>query len=213
MFLPAPRGFRSKQVRDERLVMLDEVDSIRPLRDWTASFERRTAGRVVPRFDPAEAGVDSRVLFVLEAPGPMTNALSGNRRPGSGFISVDNDDPTAANLWAARDAAGLHDDYLAWNIVPWYLGPASVKPNVAEVAEGAQALLEVMRLLPNLEIVVLAGLFAQKGWRDNIARSNQRPDVQVVATWHPGPRSMNQLGKRDQLTADLRSVVDTLAAP
>lgn len=193
--------------------MPDDVKSIQPLRDWASSFERRITGRVVPRFDPAEAGVDARVLLVLEAPGPMTNALSGNRRPGSGFISVDNDDATAANLWAARDAAGLHDYYLAWNIVPWYLGPASVKPNVAEVAEGAQALLEVMRLLPKLEIVVLSGLFAQKGWRDNIARSNQRPDVQVVTTWHPGPRSMNQLGKRDQLTADLRSVVDMIAVP
>ncbi len=52
----------------------------------------------------------------------MTNA--GNARPGSGFISVDNDDQTAENVWHARSQAGLHAAVVQWNIVPWYLGTA-----------------------------------------------------------------------------------------
>ncbi|SDG32573.1 Uracil-DNA glycosylase [Microbacterium sp. 77mftsu3.1] len=191
--------------------MLATADTVQPLREWAAAFEGRTSGRVVPHFDPAEAGADARVLFVLEAPGPMTNAASGNARPGSGFISVDNDDATAANLWNARDTAGLHGDFLAWNIVPWYLGPASVKPTTAEVAEGANALVEVMQLLPRLEIVVLSGRFAQKGWLANIEQSPHRPAVRTVETWHPGPQAMNQSGKRAELVADLSTVVQMLS--
>lgn len=188
--------------------MLRTVDSVQLLRDWAASFERRVDGRIVPHFDPAEAGVDARVLFVLEAPGPMTNALT---RSGSGFISVDNDDPTAANLWKARDAAGLHDGFLVWNIVPWYLGPASVKPKAGEIAEGAEALREVMSLLPLLEFVVLSGRYAQRGWRTFVDPAGSS-HVRVVHTWHPGPQAMAQVGKRDELGADLRAVVDVLSA-
>ncbi|WP_245762349.1 uracil-DNA glycosylase [Mycetocola miduiensis] len=208
MFLSSPRGFRSSQTRDERLAMLDEVDRVQPLREWAMSVEARMPGRIVPSFDPAEAGVEARTLFVLEAPGPMTNAVSGSRRPGSGFISVDNDDVTAENLWRAREAAGLHSGFLAWNIVRWYLGPASVKPKVAEVAEGAASLLELMRLLPRLETVVLSGRFAQRGWQANIERSLRRPVLNVVETWHPGPKSMNQPGKRADLIAALRGVAN-----
>lgn len=210
MFLPAPKGLRSAKILDERLEMLTTIPSVQPLREWASDLEQRADGRVVPRFDPAEAGVNARVLFVLEAPGPMANALSGNVRPGSGFISVDNNDATAANLWLARDAAALHDHFLAWNIVPWYLGPASVKPNAAELAEGSAALRELMQLLPVLEVVVLSGRFAQRGWRKFVDPSGRLP-VSVVDTWHPGPQSMAQPGKRDALVADLRAVAGTLS--
>lgn len=204
-----PSGLCSIQTRDERLAMLDEVDGVQPLRERVKSVKARTPGRIVPSFDLAEAGVGACTLFVLEAPGPMTNAVSGSRRPGSGLISVDNDDVTAENLWRARDAAGLHSGSLGWNIVPWYLGPASVKPKVAEVAEGpAASLLELMRLLPRLETVVLSGQFAQRGWQANIERSLRRPALNVVETRHPGPQSMNQPGKRADLIAALRGLAN-----
>ncbi len=89
--------------------------------------ERRRARQpeiVVPHFDPAETGVRSQVLLLLEAPGPKTVPEWG----GSGFISVDNDDPTAQNLWRTRDEVGFYRGVLVWNIVPWVLGRASVKP-------------------------------------------------------------------------------------
>jgi hypothetical protein len=65
----------------------------------------------------------------------------------------------------ARDAAGLHDGVLHWNIVPWYLGTAARKPTVAERQDGAVALRELMTLFPSLEVVVLSGLHAQQGWK------------------------------------------------
>jgi hypothetical protein len=40
---------------------------------------------------------------------------------GSGFISADNSDDTAANFFRLRDQASLPRDRLvAWNVVPWY---------------------------------------------------------------------------------------------
>ena len=132
----------------------------------------------------------------------MTNA--GNKRPGSGFISVDNDDQTAENCWQAREAAGLVDGVLHWNIVPWYLGVASRKPTGAELKDGATELLGLMRLLPQLDTVVLSGRYAQTGWRRHLASSLHRSAVRVIETWHPSPLALNQSGKRAEFVAALR---------
>lgn len=87
----------------------------------------------LPHFDPAEAGTSARALLLLEAPVPNTVPEWG----GSGFISVDNNDPTAQNVWQTRNEVGLHEHTLAWNIVPWVLGRASVKPSKVELAQGS----------------------------------------------------------------------------
>jgi len=201
VFLDAPRGFRNSEIVAARMEMLESEPRVQPLRVWATELaERRDA--VVPWFDPADAGVDTRVLLVFEAPGPM--AFEGHKRRGSGFISADNNDQTAENTWRSRDEAGLHDGTLCWNIVPWYLGPASRKPTAAEAADGAKALLSLMRLLPRLDTVVLAGRHAQAGWRKHIAHSLQRPDVRVIQTWHPSPLALNHPGKRDEYVAALR---------
>lgn len=201
MFLDSPRGFRDPDIVTKRMQMLETEPTVQPLREWAADLAARRDA-VVPWFDPAEAGVQSRVLLVFEAPGPMTNA--GNERPGSGFISVDNNDQTAENTWRSRVQAGLDDGALCWNIVPWYLGPASRKPSAVEMKEGATELLRLMNLLPHLDTVVLSGRYAQEGWRKHLAHSLHRPSVRVIETWHPSPLSLNQPGKRDAYVAALR---------
>lgn len=180
--------------------MLETDPTVQPLRQWAADFAAARARSVnrpvlVPHFDPAEAGVDAKVLVLLEAPGPMTNA--GNARPGSGFISIDNDDVTAENCWKLRDQIGLDRGVLHWNIVPWYLGAASRKPNAAELRAGAAALIDLLQLLPQLSVVVACGLYAQDGWRRHVAPSVQH--LEVLNTWHPSPLSLKQPGKRDGL--------------
>ncbi|WP_324291875.1 uracil-DNA glycosylase [Microbacterium memoriense] len=147
------------------------------------------------------------MLFVFEAPGPMTNA--GNKRPGSGFISVDNNDATAANMWNARNESGLHEGALAWNIVPWYLGVASRKPTNDELRDGASELVDLIALLPRLELVVLGGLYAQKGWQRHIgATTFVGPDV--VDMWHPSPLSLNQPGRREEFNETVRLLASRL---
>ena len=205
--MPAPRAFRDPAQVAARLELLKTAPSVQPLLAWSTEFAaRRTAATgiptVVPHFDPAEAGVRTRVLCVFEAPGPMTNA--GNKRPGSGFISADNNDQTAENDWLLRNETGLTEDItLNWNIVPFYLGPASKKPNIAELKEGAVALLEMMELLPDLRVIVVGGLFAQNGIRRHVTAA--RPDVEVIDTWHPSPLALKQRGKRDELREAFRA--------
>lgn len=199
MFLDNPRGFRDPARIEERIGMLESTERVAPLREWAAELaSRRNA--VVPLFDPAEAGVEARVLMLFEAPGPMTNAE--NKRPGSGFISVDNDDQSAENVWRARDAVGLHDGVLAWNIVPWYLGPASKKPNAAELGQGGMELRRLLPLLPNLAAIVLSGRLAQIGWTKHVA-PYVGSSMTVIETWHPSPLSFNQPGHRDDFTRAL----------
>lgn len=208
MFSDAPRSLREPARLAERHAMLATVSAVQPLLQWAADYSnRRTDAGVttlIPHFDPGDAGVHARVLILLEAPGPMTNA--GNKRRGSGFVSIDNDDLTAENCWRLRDETGLDESLGAvWNIVPFYLGPASVKPNAAEMREGASALLEVMSLMPRLRVVIACGLFAQKGWSKHVAL--HRPDITALMSWHPSPLSLNQPGKRDELRAAMKEAV------
>jgi len=207
MFLDHPRGLADPALVTERLAMLGSEPSVQSLRAWARALEQ-DRGVTVPQFDPAEAGVNARVLFVLEAPGPMTNA--GNVRPGSGFISVDNDDATAAFLWKCRAAAGLSEGVLHWNIVPWYLGAASVKPNPAERRQGAAYLKELMTLLPYLIVVVLCGRHAQRGWRDGVA-----PDLPngptVLETWHPAKQGVITQEKKDHFAATVQQAAELVA--
>lgn len=208
MFLDAPRGFRDSARVAERLAMLDAEPGVQPLRVYAADLAARRKA-VVPHFDPAEAGVDARVLFVLEAPGPMTNAeRADGRRPGSGFISIDNDDATAANFWEARREFGLDSGpgvsrVLHWNIVPWYLGVAARKPTADEVRDGAGELLTLLGLLPELRAVVLVGDHAQRGWLQHVAARAAR-DYAAVGTWHSSPLALNSAGRRAEFFDALR---------
>jgi hypothetical protein len=200
MFLPAPRGLGIKKNLDERIAMLETAAGVQPLRAWSADLAaRRGPDTVIPDFDPADAGVNARVMLLLEAPGPKTVRQWG----GSGFISSDNNDVTAENAWRARDAAGLDKNTVAWNIVPWLLGRANVHPNVGQLGQGARELRQLLPIFTDLQCVVLCGKKAEKGWNDHVA-----PFVgdryTVIPTWHPSAQSFAQPGKRDEFGAALR---------
>lgn len=189
--------------------MLETVPSVQPLRQWAADLKaRRPETAYLPDFDPAEAGVEARVLIVAEAPGPKTNPLNN----GSGFISVDNDDPSAENLWRLRNEAGLHHGVLLWNIVPWYLGAAAVKPTREDLARGAAALRGLLEVLPDLQVVVLTGLPAQAGW-DRYLSGYRTGDITVIRTWHFSGLALKQPGKRAELLASLRKAKDLIGQP
>src|SRR5216684_534625 len=87
----APRSMRNAGVRKRRKLMLD-LPHIARLTAYAAKLRERGSVEV-PEFDPLDGGVDARVLFLFEKPGPMTAELG--RRTGSGFISRNNDDATA----------------------------------------------------------------------------------------------------------------------
>ncbi len=184
--------------------MARSVATAVPLISWIDDLKvkrlERSLAAEIPLIDPADAGTGARVLLLLEAPGPMTNAQ--NARAGSGFISSDNNDVTAENLWRARHSSGLVEEVLIWNIVPWYLGHASKKPKVADLQEGANHLRELIAMLPQLHTVVTLGRFPRRGW-SRFGRPGLGASVRTIESWHPSPLAMNQRGKRDHLVASL----------
>lgn len=189
--------------------MLEAARPSEPLGAWVADLA--SVRGVVPDFDPADAGSKAQVLLLFEAPGPMTN--TAGKRPGSGFVSTDNNDATAENLWRARNAAGLDDGVLCWNIVPWYLGVASRKPTTAELRDGGGALHNLLTtVLSDVHTVVACGRYAQRGW-SKFARPGLSKGIRTIETWHPSPLSMNQKGHRAELVAALgRACSDWRAA-
>jgi len=93
-------------------VILSEFNRISSHLLWIGAFllDLGAATPFLYTFDDREA-----ILFLLESPGPMASSAHG-----SGFISVDNDDPSAERCWRLSTAAGLsRDSYANWNVVPW----------------------------------------------------------------------------------------------
>ncbi len=130
---------------------------MKPLTDYIVSM-RQARGREyhIPNFDPCDGGIHARALFLLEAPGP--------KAVRSGFVSRDNPDPTAKNLWQLMQDAGIpREDTLIWNICPWYVGEnGHILPvNAKDIQEAQPYLSELVALLPRLQKIVLIGRKAQ----------------------------------------------------
>ncbi|MDF1595714.1 MAG: uracil-DNA glycosylase [Acidimicrobiia bacterium] len=151
----------------------------------------------VPDFDPTEAGVEARVLLLLEAPGPRAT----RERGGSGFVSPDNNDATAENMWWLLREAGVdrRSEVATWNVVPWYVGDdhriRGVR--VGDLDEARPYVEElVTRLLPDLRVVLLLGRKASKGW------ARLKLDVPSIEAPHPSPVNLNSRPDHRQLIRD-----------
>ncbi|MGN6242142.1 MAG: uracil-DNA glycosylase family protein [Motilibacteraceae bacterium] len=140
----------------------------------------------VPYIDPDSGGVGGKVLFLLEAPARAA-------AHGSGMLSADNDDGTAAHIWEAYQRSGLPRDWgVHWNAVPWYVGTAERITAVtrAEVEEGRQWLLQLLDLLPDLRVLLAMGVPARRT-ATALKHELERRGVQLVTTWHPSARNYN----------------------
>lgn len=118
----------------------------------------------------------------------MTADGSG-KRSGSGFISRNNDDPTAEATFRFMDEAGLpRKATISWNVVPWWNGERGASSK--ELAEGLQQLEELCNLLPEIKAVVLVGRKAQRA-RRYFEQSTR--DVEIICSFHPSPQNKNLL--------------------
>ena len=144
----------------------------------------------MPWFDPDSGGRTSEVLLLFEAPGARAVGPGPVRptRPGSGFISPDNYDDSAAAVFDLEREAGLpRRRVLHWNIVPWYVGDGTKirAVNASDRAEAQPWLAELLELLTALRVVILCGDAAQRGWDEY---NGPRPlDLWVVRCPHPSP--------------------------
>jgi uracil-DNA glycosylase len=176
----APKTLRIVEERMARLrALLHEhiapltsfVDGIRGTRDQPED---------VPYFDPCDGGVAARVLFLLEAP--------GRRARGSGFVSRNNPDETAKNMFELQREVGLRRELtVLWNIVPWYVGTGErllpVRRTDIEAASGW--LNKLLAVLPDLRAVVLVGRNAERA-----APLLTGTRLKVLVSPHPSPQAL-----------------------
>jgi hypothetical protein len=132
---------------------------MKTLTEYVAALRLANPDWEFPDFDPLDGGVEADMLFLLEKPGPMTSPQ--NKRVGSGFISRDNDDPTAAATFQfMRDAGIDRRRTVLWNTVPGWNGKRAIAPR--ELAAGVDEVRNLLQLLPLVRTVVLVGRRAQR---------------------------------------------------
>jgi hypothetical protein len=176
----AETDFREAQEREAAT-----APHMAPITRFVAAIRDRDGRGWAPGIAPHHGGVDARVLSVLRDPGPATQV-----GVGSGLLSVENDDPTAerqADLFAEH---GIRDrDVLPWNAYPWYINAA---PNAEQGRAGAEVLVELLRLLPRLEVVLLQGRDAERIWDRALVLDPALPGpgVEVLRTIHPGRQAL-----------------------
>lgn len=163
--------------------MLD-LPHVAPLTAYAAKL--RECGSVeVPDFDPLDGGTEAQVLFLFEKPGPMT--AKNGKRMGSGFISRNNDDPTAEAIDHFMQQARIPRTLtIIWNVIPWWNN--TIKVTNEERREGAKSVLELIGLLPNLRAVVMVGRNATAALpylenRGLVLFTSDHPSPRVKARW------------------------------
>lgn len=170
-----PRANRSFEEIKRRVEALGNPHML-PLTEFVQGLRRRFPEVEFPDFDPLGGGVNSRVLFLLEKPGPKTSRKAG----GSGFISACNDDPTADAMWHfMRDAGISNRESIHWNIIPGWDGTRRYFSK--DVRGGLPLLAELIELLPLLETVILAGIPARKA-----VPALEAMGLNVIRSDHPG---------------------------
>ena len=161
---------------------------VEPLNALVEQWRGEMPGRLIPWFDPDDAGICARVLVLMESPGPRTV-----RAGGSGFCSEDNDDGTARTFARLRRHAGLQRSaYLRWNIVPWAVHDRSgawTAPGVGDLDAAQPALAQLLATLPALELVIVMGQRALAGYMRHVTVSAPERVLPVLATPHPSQRN------------------------
>lgn len=148
-----------------------------------------------PYVAPLYGGVNADLLNVLRDPGPMTQ-----EGRGSGFICLENDDPTAENMANLLAAVGIPPSRaMLWNAYPWYINKA---PTPAQLRSGALVLTEVLRLMPKLRVVMLNGRDAQAMWEFARIQGAELPaGAKVISTFHTSRRALLPVAQRARVEA------------
>ncbi len=178
-----PKVLADERVRDLLRKKRDQYN-VRSLNKWVDGLRKKKGKRYgIPYFDPNDGGKNATVLFLLEAPGPQAT--------GSGFISRNNNDDTAANMLDFLQKSRFkREETILWNVVPWYVGDGrNIRAVTARDHDDAHPYLEeLLKLLPDLRTVVLVGKKAQRELK-YLQKSHRQ--LNIFLSPHPSPRNIN----------------------
>lgn len=193
-----PNALKESDEQQRRVAMLSQPH-IAPLQKYLLHIRAEHPGKEIPNCDPCDGGMQAKALFLLEAPGPKAIL--------SGFISRNNPDPTARNIFNLWQEAGIsRTDTLIWNIVPWYVddGKRIKRDDIRQLFPYVKDLLS---LLPNLKVVGLVGKKAQFA-KDQISQLTPSPIIDMP---HPSAQNLNtHKDQKDEMRKQLRRIADII---
>ncbi len=134
---------------------------------------------------------------------------------GTGFLCIENPDPTAAKLKQLLNDAGIQpEDMVPWNAYPWF---TEHEVSAAELELGIDPWLQLMALLPALRVIMLLGGTAQNGWKRLLKRKPElasRPGLLAIPSYSPGPRALwnPEPAERERRRQDRRDAFRRAAA-
>jgi uracil-DNA glycosylase len=207
MFADVPKLLGIAEARAHRAAML-RLPHVAPLTDYVNRLRAAAAaGAEIPWFDPWDGGVEARVLCIQQAP--------GRKAIETGFVSRNNPDETARNMFEICREAGIDRKLtVLWNVVPWYVGTGKTVGTVTrgEVASGLERLPGLLELLPKVRTVVLLGRKAESA-ASHLTCAGYR----VFLSPLPSPLFVNRArGNRERILSVFREVrdhLDVLDAP
>ncbi len=206
MIIDGPYTLGNYSEQDRRRKLALEGNHIQPLFSLIENI-RTEQGEDVPLPDPLDGGVNARILFLLERPGPKAK--------GSGFISRNNPDPTAKNTFNFLKEAGIkREDTLLWNIIPWYgrVGGKFISPE--DINNGIQYAKELVLLMPNLELIVFVGNKARRAMVEFEGIINHGVLLGTYFMYHTSNQSVHGGGdpKLEEIRKALKEIAEALSS-
>jgi hypothetical protein len=176
-------------------------EHVAALNDLVETWRELKRG-VVPRFDPADGGVDARLLVLLERPAPATIRLGEQA-----LCSEDNHDATNTTLKAVRQRVGIpRSQVVKWNAVPWSgLDGADLAADRACVT---LAYRQLRALLHDVEVVITVGSIARDIHMRSLTSLGPTRPLTTLAVPHPSPRNTHH---RKEALLRLDSAYETAA--
>ncbi|WP_405818147.1 uracil-DNA glycosylase [Streptomyces sp. NBC_01390] len=180
----------ARRMRDEAFRIEQEqgryAPHVRPINEMVDALRDQDERGWMQHVAPWHGGVEARALSILRDPGPKTQ-----EGVGSGFLCVENDDPTAELQVQLFEGAGIAPrDVTPWNAYPWYINRS---PKAAELQAGVEVLKQLLGLMPKAEVVLLQGSEAQDAWRRLLKTHPgvvRERSLKVVSTYHPGRQAL-----------------------
>ena len=194
-----PKTLGDPDVLNQRLQQI-WLPHVAPLTEFVLDLRKKIGNEAaIPYFDPLDAGINAEVLFLLEAPGP--------KAVNSGFVSINNPDETAKNMFELTQEAGIpRDKSVIWNIVPWYIGSETrIRPaKSGDIEKGTDPLIYLLKLLQKLRAIILAGKKAQAAERK---LKNLKPSIPMFSCPHPSPLFVNRRPENRRIILEKLMVV------